>query len=225
MRIRKLAKDITIILIITLIIIVLPEIILRILFPKKAEKITTIFSTINYYLSAPSFIDFNKDYGYALKAGKEYSFKRNKLNGGDIIISHTNKNSFRGAELKDNPNKRIIVYGDSMIQALFSTLENTFAMKLEKYLSSDGLTDIEVVNAGIMGFGPDQSLIKFKNEADLYHPNLVIFSIFADNDFGDILRNRIFDLDENGELINSEYNFTIEEFNSLRIERLKRYIS
>jgi succinate dehydrogenase flavin-adding protein (antitoxin of CptAB toxin-antitoxin module) len=57
------------------------------------------------------------------------------------------------------------------------------------------------VNAGIIGFGPDQSLIRFKKEADRYKPDLVIFHIFADNDFGDILRNRLFELDANHGLI------------------------
>ena len=205
----KLVKNAIIILIISLLLITLPEIILRIV---SHEKLSDIIPTSTY--------EFNKDYGYVLKASIETSTKRNK---GDIIVWKTNKNSFRGAELKDNPEKRIIVYGDSNIQAEFSILENTFTAKLGKYLNSSGLKDIEVVNAGTIGFGPDQNLLRFINEAKLYNPYLVIFHVFADNDFGDILRNRLFSLDEKGELIDSGYKFTIDEFKRERNRTLKRY--
>ena len=208
--INKLLKDTLIVLIITLIIIVFPEIILRIVFPEKVkDHIPTLSDLTATY-------EFNKDYGYILKPNIKRTFRRSEQNGGNIIIWHTNSNSFRGKELKDTPKKRIIVYGDSNIQAEFSILENTFTEKLGKYLNLRGLTNIEVVNAGTNGFGPDQNLLRFINEAKRYHPDLVIFHVFADNDFGDILRNRLFDLDENGELINSDYNPTIDEFNSQR---------
>jgi hypothetical protein len=215
MRISKLAKDTIIILIISLILIVLPEIILRIICPEKVR---------DFQITFPPAFKFNKDYGYILKPNIQKSFQRSDQNGGNIIKWHTNKNSFRGAELEDNPNKRIIVYGDSNILAEFSILENTFTAQLGKYLNSYDLADIEVVNAGICGFGPDQNLIRFKNEANLYHPNLVIFHIFADNDFGDIFRNRIFELDKSGELIKSNYKFTIDEFNSRRKRLIKKVI-
>jgi len=145
--------------------------------------------------------EFNKDYLISLKPNIKKTFVRNAQNGGDIIHWQSNTDSFRGANLLVNPKTRIIVYGDSNIQARFSKDENTYAVKLEKYLTKTGATDIEVVNAGIIGFGPDQSLIRFKKEADRYKPNLVIFHIFADNDFGDILRNRLFYLDANHSLI------------------------
>ena len=216
--ISKLLKETLIVLIITLIIIVFPEIILRIVFPERISGPTPTISNL-----IPTY-EFNKDYGYFLKPNIKKTHRRSEQNGGNIIIWHTNNNSFRGKELKNTSKKRVIVYGDSNIHMVSSNLENTFVGKLEKYLIETGLTDIEVVNAGTSGFGPDQNFIRFKNEANNYNPNLVIFHVFADNDFGDILRNRIFDLDENGELINSDYNFTIDEFNSQRRKIFKRYI-
>jgi hypothetical protein len=42
-------------------------------------------------------------------------------------------------------------------------------------------------------------------EVDRYNPDLVIFHVFADNDFGDILRNRLFSLDANGNLVSTNY--------------------
>ncbi len=62
-----------------------------------------------------------------------------------------------------------------------------------------------------MGFGPDQSLIRFEKEADIYKPELVIFHISAYNDFGDIVRNRLFELDANGNLIETLYERTVDQ--------------
>jgi len=68
---------------------------------------------------------------------------------------------------------------------------------LDKY----GVSDVEAINAGVSGFGPDQNLIRFTEEADIYRPGLLVFHVFADNDFGDIIRNRLFSLDADGSLM------------------------
>src|SRR5439155_6628510 len=69
---------------------------------------------------------------------------------------------------------------------------------------------IEVINAGVDGFGPDQSLLRFEQEVDVYQPDIVVFHIFADNDFGDIIRNRLFDVDPSGALVKTMHVRTID---------------
>jgi len=182
----KVLKDTMIILAISFTLLVVSELMLRIIFPEKLMD-----------TPKKSAYEVNKDYLISLKPNIKKTFVRSDRNGGDIIHWRTNSNSFRGAELLDNPKTRIIVYGDSNIQARFSKDENTYAVKLKNYLIKTGVTDIEVVNAGVIGFGPDQSLIRFEKEADHYKPDMVIFHICADNDFGDVLRNRLFKLDPN----------------------------
>src|SRR5262249_36170994 len=77
--------------------------------------------------------------------------------------------------------------------------QDTFPAKLEGYLKERTTgKDVEVINSGVTGFGPDQSLLKMSQEIDVYHPSVVVLQIFADNDFGDIVRNRLFDLDRDG---------------------------
>lgn len=197
---RKVLRDTIIIIAISLGLLVVSETILRIVFP---EKIITRSKNLAY--------EFNEDYLLSLRPNIKKTFLRQVQNGGDIIQWKTNNDSFRGDELRNNPQVRIMVYGDSNIQARFSNTENTVVYKLGEYLKKDGIKDIEVVNAGIIGFGPDQSLIKFKKEADTYKPNLVIFHIFADNDFGDILRNRLYELDANHNLIEADYRRTVDD--------------
>ncbi len=101
----------------------------------------------------------------------------------------------------DHPEIRIMVYGDSNILARFSNFQETFSYKLQKYAAETLGKKIEVVNAGVAGYGPDQCLIKFEREADRFKPQLVILGIFADNDFGDIIRNRLFEFDSQGRLV------------------------
>jgi len=155
--------------------------------------------------------EFNEDYLISLVPNIQKTFVRAGHNGGDTIQWETNNDRFRGDQLRNNPQVRIMVYGDSNVQARFSKTENTFAYKLGGYLKHTGIKGIEVVNAGIVGFGPDQSLIRFEKEADIYKPDLVIFVIFADNDFGDIVRNRLVELDANGNLVETEYERTANQ--------------
>lgn len=194
----KLLKDTLVVLAISLALLVAAELTLRVIFPEKIRNIPE--NELAYV--------FNKDYLVSLKPNIEKIYVRSEQNGGDIIHWRTNNDSFRGENLQDNPETRIIVYGDSNIQARFSEEKNTYTARLEQYLNAAGVTDIEVVNAGIIGFGPDQSLIRFRQEADRYNPDLVIFHIFADNDFGDILRNRLFHLDADHNLLETNHGRT-----------------
>lgn len=180
-------KDSIIILIITSLLFLSIEYTLRLLYPEKIES------------SSPKILQvkFDKDFLIALKPNMQNKFVRHELNGGDTIIWTTNKDSFRGAPLKKNPDKRIMVYGDSNILARFSRLENTFPKKLERYLSNSSQLNIEVINAGVAGFGPDQSLLRIKREVNKYNTDEIILHIFADNDFGDLMRNKLFKLDNN----------------------------
>jgi len=193
---KKQLRDAAIILCISIFGLFAIEVALRIIWPDKIEHIP-LPSEIAY--------TFNPDYLISLKPNIKKTYERIEINGGEIIHWRTNHDSFRGLELKEQPNKRIIVYGDSSIQARFSTLENTFPYQLESYLNETGFKDIEVINAGIIGFGPDQSLIRFSKEADEYKPDLVIFHLFVDNDYGDLLRNRLFDLAPQGALKPTDY--------------------
>jgi hypothetical protein len=201
----KFLRDASIIVAITIALLVVYEAILRIVFPDKIGE-------PKHKLAAESIAyEFNKDYLVSLKPNIKKTFVRSVQNGGDVIEWQTNADSFRGPNLKHKPTARIIVYGDSNIQAIFSKSENTYAVKLSEYLNSNGIANVEVVNAGVIGFGPDQSLIRFELEADTYKPNLVVFGIFVDNDFGDIIRNRLFDLDANGNLVETRYKKTADE--------------
>lgn len=214
MNINKGSNKVLIVFGITLALFIFSEILLRI-FSNE------IISPPNAPVSKDLAFQFNKDYLVSLKPNIQKKYSRTTKNGLHEITWKTNKHSFRGEEFKEAPDIRIIVYGDSNLQARFSSLQDTFPYKLEKYLGSNLKENIEVLNAGVVGFGPDQSLIRFSKEVDMYNPDLVIFHIFADNDFGDIIRNRLFALDSGGQL--TETNFKIETEERLQESPVQKF--
>jgi len=210
-------KDFIIILGISVGLFVLAEGALRMAFPELVKNLN-ILDSLAY--------EFNEDYLISLRPNIAREHYRREENGGDVIRWKTNSDSFRGEELDLTPKHRVIVYGDSNIQARFSDSAQTFPGQLARYLHESGITDVEVINAGVVGFGPDQIFIRFSNEIDRFKPDLVIFHVFADNDFGDIIRNRLFELDVDGNLIRTDYKKTVDTHLAVSKDRkLKLFLS
>ncbi len=134
-----------------------------------------------------------------LVPGASKAFTRLAVNGGQRIVSHINSQGFRGEELRPlDRQKRVIVYGDSNVQAEFSELAATFPKQLESRLAPAFATGIEVINAGVVGYGPDQYSLRLAADAQKLRPSLIVVVIFADNDYGDLIRNRIYRLNSRG---------------------------
>ncbi|PWT73778.1 MAG: hypothetical protein C5B60_07745 [Chloroflexi bacterium] len=81
---------------------------------------------------------------------------------------------------------RIVVLGDSFIEALSAPIELGFTQQLEELLHREVKTQhIEVINLGVGGMGPAQHLRMLEAKGMTYQPDLVIMSVFPDNDFWD----------------------------------------
>jgi hypothetical protein len=191
------------------------ELALRILYPEKVLDIAVERQRTENLAYA-----FHPEYLVALKPNVRKIFRRSHAYEGDVVHWGTNSNSFRGPELRSRPETRIIVYGDSNIQARFSHLPQTFPYKLQKRLESASGRDVEVINGGIVGTGPDQVFLRFSAEVDRYKPDAVIFHVFADNDFGDIVRNRLFELGSEGALVRTGFKSTVDSELEGRAPRL-----
>ena len=128
-------------------------------------------------------------------------YRRTDLNGGQKILVRINSQGYRGEELRErSAGSRVVLYGDSFIAAEFSAEEATVAGRLHTGLTSAVGAPVEVVNAGVSGYGPDQIEARLEEELPELKPDLVIVFIYAGNDFGDLMRDKMFKLDENGEL-------------------------
>lgn len=129
-------------------------------------------------------------------------YRRTALNGGDRIETSINSLGFRGPEFAVRSQlPRVMVYGDSFIEAEYSQLEQTFVQRLQRGIVERLSHPVEVINAGTNGFGPDQILRRMEQELPRFKPQVVILSIFADNDLGDLLRNKLYRLNEQGHLV------------------------
>lgn len=124
------------------------------------------------------------------------------VNGGGTITHRINSAGFRGEELMPRvpERKRVVVYGDSFIHAYYAADEDTFPVQLGKQLNGRAGADVEVINAGVSSYGPDQMLLKIEAELPKLDPDLLVISIYAGNDYGDLLRNKLFQLDGAGVL-------------------------
>jgi len=129
------------------------------------------------------------------------TFRRSRVNGGESVLVSINSMGYRGPEvLSPKRGRRILVYGDSFVAAEYSTDENTFVRRLENHLRQSSAEEREVVNAGIVGYGPDQVSLRMEQDLAELNPDLVIVAICAANDFGDLIRNKLYSLDGSGAL-------------------------
>jgi hypothetical protein len=97
------------------------------------------------------------------------------------------------------PIHRVVVYGDSFISAEGTAEAATYVAQLETLLSAQfGAT--KVLNAGVTGYGVDQESLRIEDEIAGLKPDLVVVAVFAGNDFGDLLRDKLYRLDANGQL-------------------------
>jgi hypothetical protein len=58
-----------------------------------------------------------------------------------------------------------------------------------------------VVNAGVTGYGVDQESLLIEDQLPGLKPDLVIVATYAGNDFGDLLRNKLYRLADDGRLV------------------------
>jgi hypothetical protein len=130
---------------------------------------------------------------HRLIPGARKVFQHDAANGAARVDVRINSDGFRGPELTtDQKGARIVVFGDSCVEGEFSALEATFCMRLAEHLRENTGRQVEAVNAGVVGYGPDQVALRMAAELPRLKPAVAVVVLFADNDYGDMVRNRIF---------------------------------
>ncbi|HZF28155.1 MAG TPA: SGNH/GDSL hydrolase family protein [Gammaproteobacteria bacterium] len=172
------------------------EIGLRLVFPDKIPP------TVDYEFLVP-----DATLSYRIAPSTAGTFLRDDENGTRIHWTN-NRLGYRGDELLVDGTPRVVVLGDSNVQAVFSALEDTFPEQLEKNLIAELGSSVEVVNAGVVGYGPDHYLLRMMLDLESLHPDALVINVFADNDLGDVLRHRLFDL-RDGELVPRKDRFIL----------------
>jgi hypothetical protein len=161
------------------------EIILRQIFPLESERPT---HRLDYRIPHPVF-------GWALKPGAEFI---NQTSEASIRVRYNSK-GWRDIEHNiHNPSGkiRILLLGDSFMEAYSVNLEDTFFRQLKKLAEAEDI-DIEIINLGVGGYGTLQEYLVFHEVGKLYKPDIVLLAFYLAND----IRNNSFDLES---LINSD---------------------
>jgi hypothetical protein len=121
--------------------------------------------------------------------------------GAPTVLVTINREGRRGDLFSAASRPRIVVYGDSFIAGEGTPLKQTFVYQLKQLLSTKLSHPVQVLNAGVLGYGPDQESLVMEDEIGSLKPDLVIFAIYSGNDFGDLMRNKLFRLDEHQKLV------------------------
>jgi hypothetical protein len=150
-------------------------------------------------------------YGITMRPNTEKTFQRTQANGGQNITWRTNRFGHRGKSAPDSIGFKLMVFGDSNVQGRFSIEDSTYCKQVEKALDTAGIENPFVINTGIVGLGPDQVLLKMREELPIHRPDFLIVHLFADNDFGDLIRNRLFELDENEKLVATNFHINLDQ--------------
>ncbi len=85
---------------------------------------------------------------------------------------------------------RIVILGDSFMDATQLPLEKSFSRMLEKKLNSIGESGykFEVINMGVGGYSTVQEYLYFVKEGVKYEPDLVVLAFFPENDIYENLK-------------------------------------
>jgi hypothetical protein len=164
---------------------------------------------LRLYMGPPGY-EFDPELIATLSPNASKVYLRSVDGGPRLVHWETNQDGFRGPALEEAPTLRVMVYGDSNVQARFSEQEETFTGQTQRLLQASNEGTVEVINAGIVGYGPDQNLLRMQADLGRYHPDVVVFHIFTENDFGDIVRNRLFELDASGGLVRTVHPVTAD---------------
>ncbi|MDA1162344.1 MAG: acyltransferase family protein [Planctomycetota bacterium] len=126
--------------------------------------------------------------GYALQPDLDMRLRYNNY---DYPI-RTNSLGLRGPEVKDHDSDntlRILALGDAFTMPEGVSGEQSWPAVLQRSLA-DNWSDIdaEVLNAGVTGYSPVQSLPQLRELAPRLHPDLIVYQFFV-NEFAEIVFN------------------------------------
>ena len=125
----------------------------------------------------------NAEYGWGLEPGSE---RVSYDNYGEFRVGvRINSRGLHDVEhetRKEPGTFRILVLGDSYVEALQVELEQTFGRLLERDLRTRLGRPVDVVSAGVSSWGTDNELQYLRHEGWKYQPDLVLLAFTSTND-------------------------------------------
>jgi hypothetical protein len=119
--------------------------------------------------------------GWVLQPNTTYL---NKIPEGTVSVTY-NSEGWRDLEHdveKPDGVYRILVLGDSFMEANSVKLDDTFHRHVEELARATGNNNVEVINMGVAGYGTLQEYLVFQEIGHLYNPDLVLVGFYDGND-------------------------------------------
>ncbi len=132
----------------------------------------------------PGMYSPDDDIGYVLTPGFEGEFREPEF----LVSVRINEAGLRGKALRalQKNSVRLLCLGDSLTWGWGTNDDEAYPALLERLLQSRyPLLDVQVLNAGVSGYGTDEELGLLKKRGTHLKPNLVIVQFFPGNDFDD----------------------------------------
>ena len=129
------------------------------------------------------------EFGWVLQPNASYHYRMAE----DMVAVQHNSKGFHDTEHsydKAAGTRRIVLLGDSFMEAFSVSLEQTFFKQLEQDLAAAG-RPAEVINLGVGGYGTLQEYLVFTEEGRRYRPDIVLLAFY----FGNDLRNNSLELE------------------------------
>jgi GDSL-like lipase/acylhydrolase family protein len=113
---------------------------------------------------------------------------------------------------------RVLVLGDSFMEALQVRLEDSFPRLLEQRLSAMTGQRVEVINAGVSGWGTDQQLQYLTEYGLALKPDLVLIAMTLHNDVSDNLGEQFHVLKGDQVVARPPFEIPAREFRLLKVK-------
>jgi hypothetical protein len=110
------------------------------------------------------------------------------LYGTEVSFNRAGMRDREHSEKKPDGVYRILLLGDSFMEALQVQFESSLPYLLEQALSKEPSRRVEVLNAGVSGWGTDDELRYLTQYGLKYEPDLVLVAMTLHNDISDNLR-------------------------------------
>lgn len=122
----------------------------------------------------------DRELGWVLEPGAHYT----RHVPGTFVDVRYNSEGFRDSEPTDASTKtgtRIVVLGDSFMEANMVPLGQVFHKQLERMAAADGKS-LTTYNLGVAGYGTLQEYLTFRKSGGPRKPDLVLLAFFLHND-------------------------------------------
>ena len=102
-----------------------------------------------------------------------------------------NSEGLRGPEITKKNGLRILVLGDSITAGFEVPFKDTYSAQLQLLLNKKLDTPVQVINAGVRGYGTDQSFLYYKEKGKNLQADLVLFQHVSNDPLNNITLHRM----------------------------------